>query len=108
MWKDQYTANASEGLTQPRLDASDDDIVLALLGFRKKPKGGELREFVSSPTVMEARETLLAYWKKKTAELTHSWSCQTGQLLQPPPLVSLSIQEEQALCRRHWHPDVVG
>ncbi|KAF9185693.1 hypothetical protein BGZ49_004259, partial [Haplosporangium sp. Z 27] len=68
-WKDQYAPNTSEVLTQPFLEDSDGDIELALLGFTKKPKGDELEEFVSSPTVME---TPLAYWKR-IAELTHSW-----------------------------------
>ncbi|KAF9100905.1 hypothetical protein BGX27_000190 [Mortierella sp. AM989] len=41
MWKVQYAANTSDDLTQPRLDASDDDIELALPGLTKKPKGAD-------------------------------------------------------------------
>lgn len=59
-WR-EYAASTSEDLTQPSLDASNDDIELALLGMIKKPKADELEEFVSSPKVME---TPLVFWRK--------------------------------------------
>jgi hypothetical protein len=68
MWKDQYATNTAEDLTL--LDESESEIELALLGMTKKPKGDELEEFVSSPTVMEMP---LAFWKKKTTSLTRTW-----------------------------------
>jgi len=61
VWIDQYAQDTSQDLTQPLPDPSEDDLELSLLGFSSKPKGDELEEFVSGPTV---RETPLVYWKK--------------------------------------------
>ncbi|KAG0032515.1 hypothetical protein BGZ83_004434, partial [Gryganskiella cystojenkinii] len=61
-WFNQYAEDTSQDPTQPFPDHDDEDVELALLGFtNNRPKGDELEEFVSGPTV---RETPLAFWKK--------------------------------------------
>ena len=61
MWKAQYTAITTADLSPVPLNDSDNELELSLLGYTTKPKGDELEEFVSSPTVLEMP---LVFWKK--------------------------------------------
>jgi hypothetical protein len=60
VWINQYAVDTSEDDTQPFPDPSEDDLELSLLGFTTSPKGDELEEFATGPTVIK---TPLAYWK---------------------------------------------
>jgi hypothetical protein len=61
LWRDQYVVNTSMDLTEPSVNADDNDMELTLLELTKRPKGDQLEEFVSSGTVMAAP---LGYWKE--------------------------------------------
>ncbi|KAG0318517.1 hypothetical protein BG000_004159 [Podila horticola] len=61
VWKAQYTAITTADLSPVPLNDSDNELELSLLGYTTKPKGDELEELVSSPTVLEMP---LVFWKK--------------------------------------------